>query len=41
MVILHMLFPFDANPVRFIRELPGGDRLKQATSGAGTQRRLV
>jgi hypothetical protein len=31
-----MIFSFDANPVHFIGDLPGGDRLKQATSRAGT-----
>jgi hypothetical protein len=37
MVILSiMMFPFEANPIRFIRKLPGGDRLKQATSDAET-----
>jgi hypothetical protein len=31
-----MMFQFEANPVHFIRELPGGDRLRQATSDAET-----
>jgi hypothetical protein len=31
-----MMLQFEANAVRFIRELPGGDRLKRATSDAET-----
>jgi hypothetical protein len=30
------IFPFEANPVRLIRQLPGGHNLKQVTSDAET-----
>jgi hypothetical protein len=29
------IFQFEANPVRFIRELPGGDHFQQLTNNAG------
>jgi hypothetical protein len=34
-----MMFPFEANPVRFIRELPGGqggNQPQRVTNNAGT-----
>ena len=36
MVFSITIFQFDANPIRFIPELPGGDHLKQVTNGAET-----
>jgi hypothetical protein len=44
MVFSIMMFPFEANPVRFIRELAGGqvgDQPQPVTNNAGTQRRLA
>jgi len=41
MVISITIFQFEANPLRFIRDLSGGDHLKRATSDAKTYTRLA